>query len=120
METEIIEGNPIVHFKGGGPVVVARPANPERALEIAREVGLGNSPDVQKRWDEMHERLNIECGPYTFVGFMGVMPRFTGPLKKFKQRKAQCPVLNEHGEKVDIVQPGDSFVDLSFFEQAKD
>ena len=95
---------------------VIRPANPERAIELVREVGLGNSAQTQTRWDAVHQKLNDECGPYTFVGYMGKPLKCTGPLAKHKARKQPVPVVDVDGNQVDVCKPGDSFVGPDFFE----
>ena len=86
-------------------------------MEIALGVGTGNSPEVQKRWDAMHDKLNEECGPYTFVGYMGIVPKLRGSLAKHRSRKTRTLIVNEQGEQVGICEPGDSFVRQNFWDK---
>jgi hypothetical protein len=86
----------------GEPMKVYRPANPQRSLELFAEVqkGLLKDPSRKKElWAELHGKLEAECGPYKFVGFA------TAP----KAKRDPVGLVNEEGDEVGLMQPGDTF-----------
>lgn len=112
MKAEVLEK---LHLReeDGVPLAVVRPSKPELAIEIAR------STINTDKWEEACQRMNRECGPYLFVGYLGKTPKFTGALAKHKARTFKTPVFDEDGTQVDTVAVGDSFVGPEWFEAMK-
>jgi hypothetical protein len=81
-------------MRNGERIGVARPENPALALSIGREAQLNNDPDLL---DSVFEK----CGPYTFVGYLA---------------RAGESILDEKGEEIDVLRPGDSMIDPRGFE----
>lgn len=102
-------------FEDGTPILVARPTNPELAIAIMKDIVGGD----KQSWEAAQERLNEECGPYTFVGFWGRPPKLRGMTKhRARQKPPDDYLVNERGEKIGEVEPGDSFVHTTFFDGA--
>ena len=86
----------------GEPMRVYRPANPQRSLELFAEVQKGLLQDPSRKqalWAELHGKLESECGPFKFVGFA------TSP----KEPHDPVALVNEEGDEVGLMQPGDTF-----------
>lgn len=94
----------IATFDDGTPVCVMRPARPERAVELVKEAHERHSlgPGADTEWKALQEQINEECGPYTLVGFLAL------PGQKVVDK--DCQVLGD-------LQPGDSFMHQSAFEE---
>jgi hypothetical protein len=88
-----------VSYQDGTPMCVARPSYPERALELTKQ-----AIEADTAWADLQEKLNAECGPYTFVGFLGM------PGEK---------VVDADGKILGEMQPGDSFMHISVLEEQK-
>ena len=76
------------HFEHGGRIGVARPAKPELALKLAK-AAVGTNTNLGE--------IARKCGPYTFIGYLSV-------------DKESENVLDEEGNIVDKLKPGDSFI----------
>lgn len=97
-------------FEDGNPICIARPADPKRAMELVGETLKDPNSDHhfnmntdKDAWEKLQKKLNEECGPYTFVGYLA-----TGGGGK---------ILDQFGEVIDEMRPGDSIMHPSAFEE---
>jgi hypothetical protein len=91
----------VATFGDGSPICVARPTNQALALQIAKEeIGGGD-----EQWAAAQKRLDEECGPYTFVGFLG------------KNHNPRPCIVSETGKRLGYPEPGDSFVAINFWKE---
>ena len=100
----------IARFDDGAPIAVGRPKDGPLAVKIVEETMTdpkNKRPDVADDvWRELEKRLDKECGPYTFVGYMATN----------KEHENQSALADEFGNLVGYMEPGDSLMHPSAFE----
>lgn len=91
-------------FPDGEPMGVARPSNPERVMELVKELEANPASRTvwsTQLWRALEKQLGEECAPYTFVGYLARANPKEGQESK---------VLDEKGKPINVMKKGDSIV----------
>lgn len=109
---KLLNGRKFARYPDGEFIGVARPTNPQLAVKLTKELHekCASLPkdEHEGEWEALQTKLNEECGPYMFVGYMG----------KPKKKVGLIRVLDEKGKTIGNVEPGDSFVRSSDWQPA--